>query len=105
MIEEFVNRGYYASHGCCNSILSRGIDKGILEENNGNISVREPTCFVLKVLRGGFLDNWKALTIPSCILTMIFCYMNPALASVFALVTLGLVVGWFVEDYLSILKL
>jgi len=99
---ELVREGIVTASSC-SVILHRGIEKDILKEKDGYVSVVEPTRFVVKAVRGSLLDNWKGLIIVTLGMTIISS-SAPSVSAFFAVLSLVGVIGWFIEDFLTIEK-
>ena len=88
------------SSSSCNRVLSRGIlDYNILKEENGYISVIDPSPYVVKRIRGSVLDTWKAFIIPTLIIAIVW-NNEPFISAFFGIVSFLGVCGWFIEDWL-----
>ncbi|GAG53921.1 unnamed protein product [marine sediment metagenome] len=101
LVNKLVQEGIVSSNSC-NRVLSRGIlDYNILKEENGFVSVVNPSPFVVKAVRGNVLDNWKAFIIPTSIISIVWS-SEPFISAFFGIVSLLGVFAWFIEDKLTI---
>jgi len=104
LANELVRNGIVSS-ASVNTVLHRGIEvQHILKEENGYISVVDPQPFIVKAVRGSFLDNWRALIFIPLALAIIFGFIIPEFSVFCAIVSFLMVVGWFIEDYINIKK-
>lgn len=105
LASELVRLGIVSS-ASCNQILYRGIEvHHILKETDGYVSVAKPVPFILKPVRASLLDNWKAFVFVTLALTIISAIFFSFIITVFfGVVSLIIVVGWFLEDYVNIKK-
>jgi len=104
LVDELVKIGCIKNSNSCKVILYRGIEKNILKDVNGYISVADPIRFVVKEVRGNVLDNWKALVLLTLVLTIAFAPINTVITLFFGVVSLVIVIAWFLEDWRSTQK-
>ena len=96
---------YSDSKHYCYIAVERAIKNHILTEDKaGFVSVEEPVCFIFKIVRGDVLDNWKVIILPTLILAILFATINPTITILLGLASLGVVVLWFIEDWINTLK-
>lgn len=105
LIEELLRIEFSDSKNYCKLAITRACRNHVLfEDNEGYVSVVEPTRFVFKLVRGDILDNWKALVLLTLALTIVFAAINPIVTAFFGFVSLFIVVAWFLEDWINTLK-
>lgn len=105
LIEELLRIKYSDSKQYCYIAIKRACDSHVLvEDRAGYVSVKEPACFIFKIVRGDVLDNWKVLILPTLILTILFARIDPILTMFFGVASLVIVVSWFLEDKVNTVK-
>jgi len=105
LIDELLKVDYSDSRKYCKLAIKRACTNYVLVKDNTDfVSVAEPTYFIFKIVRGDFLDNWKALVLLTLILVILFATINPIITIVFGVVSLLIVVAWFLEDRINTLK-
>jgi len=105
LIDELLKINYSDSKNYCKLAITRACKNHILvEDKAGFVSVVKPTYFIFKIVRGDILDNWKALVLLTLALTIVFATINPIITAFFGVVSLLIVVAWFLEDWRNTLK-
>jgi hypothetical protein len=104
LIDGLIKIGYSNNRESIKTVMYRALSNHILVENNGYISVANPTYFIIKIVRGNILDNWKALAIPTSVLALIFHEIDSPLSQLLIVLTLIIIIGWFVDDWLHSLR-
>ena len=102
LVDKLVEIGYSANRNAAKQALRRGLTNHVLVEENDKLSVAEPSEFVIKF--GSLFDSWRILMVPTSILSIIFVFVNPLVATVFGVLTLVLIVVSFVADFFNTVK-
>ena len=102
LVDKLVAIGYSKNREAAKAAYHRGLDKGVLVEKEGLLSVVEPVSLVIRF--GSVFDGWKIFVVPSAILAVVSSFIMPSLVSVFTVLTFGLIVFGYVVDWVHTVK-